>query len=349
MRFFKLILVAACAVSVGCNSLQAGIDSEIAAMTLREKVARLFIVRTEALDTACVPGGVILFAKDLPCPDSARAVVSRIKALPGEPLVCIDEEGGRVARIGNNPSFGVAKTPSMASLSASGTQAVEDAAFAIGTYLRQYGIDVDFAPVADVNTNPENIVIGDRAFSTDPGIAAHMVCAYLRGLKKAGVAGCLKHFPGHGDTRADTHEGYAVSHKTWEEMAACEMIPFRAGIQEGAPMVMSAHISAPAVTGDDTPSTLSRLILEEKLRGELGFEGVIVSDAMEMGAISKVYSGSESCLLAIAAGVDMLLCVSDYPSVVDDIVKAVENGDIPESRIDDSLRRILLLKKGLPQ
>ena len=171
-----------------------------------------------------------------------------------------------------------------------------------------------------------------------------MVAEYVKGMADAGVVSCLKHFPGHGDTYADTHLGYAVSHKTWEEMRSCEMITFQAGIAAGAPMVMTAHISAPKVTGSEIPSTLSPVILQDKLRKELGFKGVIITDGMEMGAITREYSSEQAAILAIKAGADILLGTREYPKVFDAVLQAVQDGTIPESRIDESVRRILKLK-----
>ena len=265
--------------------------------------------------------------------------------MPSHPLLCIDEEGGIVARLANNKAFHLPKFANMTQLAASGkTKDVTEAASAIGEYLAQYGFDIDFAPVADVNTNPRNIVIGPRAFSTDPDIAATMVKAYLRGLQKNGVLGCLKHFPGHGDTTADSHFGYAMSRKNWDEIKNCEMIPFKAGIDAGAQMIMTAHISLPNVTGSNVPSTLSPMILQEKLRGELGYQGIIITDAMEMGAILRQYPVEDAAVMAIKAGVDVLLCVREYPKVFDAVISAVRRGEIPESRIDESVRRILKLR-----
>jgi len=369
----KVFILGALAVAgafiLGCSSASVSVEEELAQMSLREKVGQLFCLRPEALDTtiryvssdelpnfhlqevndrmralaADYPvGGITLFAHNISDPAQLEAFVADIRSLPGAPLLCVDEEGGRVARLANNPAFGLPKYESMASFRS--PRQVYKAARTIGKYLAHYGFDVDFAPVADVNTNPENIVIGNRAFSSDPADAARKVKAYLRGLRRAGVIGCLKHFPGHGDTKADTHFGYAVSEKTWEQMLGCEMIPFKAGIVAGAPMVMSAHISVPAVTGSDVPSTLSPVVLGEKLRGELGFNGVIVTDAMEMGAIVREYAVPDACVLALLAGADMLLCVKDYPAAFEAVLAAVEDGVLPVERLEQSVRRILQLK-----
>ena len=336
-------------------------------LTLREKVGQLFIVRPESLEPAIryasdaeLPpyrlqavsdgmrerarkypaGGVLLYGHNILDGNQLRAFIRDLRALPGAPLLCIDEEGGRVSRLAANPAFDVPRVESMAAVAAGGPQAAYDTANSIGEYLKEYGFDIDFAPVADVNTNPDNIVIGTRAFSDDPAVAAPLVAAYVRGLAAAGVRGCLKHFPGHGDTRADTHFDFASSAKTWEQMLACELIPFRAGIAAGAPLVMAAHIAAPAVTGGDVPATLSRTLLTDKLRGELGFDGVIITDALEMGAITRRYGSGEAAVRAFEAGADLLLCPLDYCAAFDAVAAAVESGRITEARLDESLRRI---------
>lgn len=359
-------------VAVGCSSENAAIEQELKQMTLQEKVGAMFFVRPEALDTDIYydsptvlksynlqgvndrmretarvypPGGIILFGHNIKDPDQLSRFIADLRALPSKPLLCVDEEGGSVARIGNNPNFRVPKFAPMGNIAASGrTKDVLEAATVIGEYVKQYGFDIDFAPVADVNTNPRNVVIGARAFSNEPQVAAEMVKSYLKGLQKSGVIGCLKHFPGHGDTQADSHFGYAMSRKTWDEIADCEMIPFKAGISAGAQMIMTAHISLPNVTGSNVPSTLSPMILQEKLRGELGYQGLIISDAMEMGAILRQYPVEDAAVMSIKAGVDVLLCVREYPKVFDAVLNAVRRGEIPESRIDESVRRILKLR-----
>ena len=233
------------------------VEAQLQKMTLREKVGQLFYVRPECLDTTIhfnLPsgvdvsaddikeiklqavnatmqgvnekypvGGIILYAHNIENEAQLARFIQQIRALKGSPLLCIDEEGGRVARIGNNANFHVEKFESMGTIGATGNpQNAYHCGKTIGTYLQRYGFDIDFAPVADVNTNPENIVIGARAFSDDPEVAAPMVTNYLQGLKDAGVTGGIKHFPGHGDTKADTHFGYAQSLKTWEQMKSCE-------------------------------------------------------------------------------------------------------------------------------
>ena len=358
------------------------VDVHISKMTLREKVGQMFCVRPECLDTTIhfnllsgidassdditkirlqavnetmkgvnekyPVGGIILYAHNIEDEAQLARFIPQIRALKGSPLLCIDEEGGRVARIGKNTNFNVETFESMGAIGATGDP--KNAYYCgntIGTYLKRYGFDIDFAPVADVNTNPENIVIGARAFSDDPAVAAPMVTNYLQGLKDAGVTGCIKHFPGHGDTKADTHFGYAQSLKTWDEMLNCEMVTFKAGIQWGCQLIMTAHISAPKVTGSDIPSTMSSVILQDKLRKELGYQNIIITDAMEMGAITQQYNCAEAAVGCIQAGVDIVLGPQNFPEAFDAVIAAVNNGTISEERINQSVRRIMKLKKQM--
>jgi beta-N-acetylhexosaminidase len=349
---------------------------QMQSMTLREKVGQLFMIRPDALEGRFGPaelednsiigttrvseemkrtyanypcGGFALFRKNIISPSQLMGFTEALHALNScAPMLGIDEEGGRIARIANHPAnFNVTKFPSMGAIAQSGD---ESQAFAagktIGAYLSAYGLDIDFAPVADVNTNPKNPVIGDRAFGDDPAVAAGMVKQVIAGLHESGAASCVKHFPGHGDTATDTHTGYAETLKTWDEISACEMIPFRAGIEAGTDFVMTAHIAAPNVTGSDEPATMSHALLTEKLRGELGFQGLIITDALAMGAIREKYSSSQACVQCILAGADILLMPYDYFEAFDGVVRAVESGVIPESRIDESVYRVLSFKYG---
>ena len=348
------------------------VEEQLQKMTLREKIGQMFFVRPECLDTTihwkeyadlmplelqevnnCMKGvnekypvgGIILYAWNIKDETQLGQFLPQLKALNGKPLMCIDEEGGRVARIANNENFHVKKYESMGAIGATGDPAnAYECGNTIGTYLKYYGFDIDFAPVADVNTNPENIIIGPRAFSDDPAVAAPMVTNYLQGLKDAGIIGCIKHFPGHGDVKNDTHYGYAQTQKTWAEMLDCEIITFRAGIQWGCQLIMTAHISAPNVIGKDIPSTMSSVILQDKLRRELGYQNIIVTDAMDMGAITQQYTIEEAAVGCIKAGADIVLCPKDLVKAFDAVIAAVENGAITEERINQSARRILRLK-----
>ena len=349
------------------------VEAQLQQMTLREKVGQMFYIRIESLDPtiewttyddlAAIKilevtenikqmneqypvGGIILYAWNTEDEAQLARFIPQVRAMNGSPLVCIDEEGGRVARIANNPNFDVKKYESMAAIGATGDpQNAYECGNTIGTYLKHYDFDIDFAPVADVNTNPENVVIGPRAFSYDPAVAAPMVVNYLQGLKDAGITGCIKHFPGHGDTKADTHYGYASTQKTWEEMLNCEMVTFKAGIQWGCRLIMTAHIGAPKVTGSDVPATMSPIILQDKLRGELGYQNIIITDGMEMGAITQQYTSAEGAVGSILAGADIVLGPRYFIEAFDAVIAAVNNGTISEERINESVRRILKLRK----
>ena len=348
------------------------IEAQLQKMTLREKVGQMFFVRLEELDPSIEwkayadldslktqevtenmkrlneqypVGGIILYAWNIDDEAQLARIISQIRALNGNPLLCIDEEGGRVSRIANNPKFNVKKYESMAAIGATGEpQNAYECGHTIGTYLNRYGFDIDFAPVADVNTNPDNIIIGPRAFSDDPELAASMVVNYLQGLKDAGVTGCIKHFPGHGDTQADTHTGYVQSLKTWDEMKVCEMVTFRAGIDWGCQLIMTAHIAVPPVTRASSPSTMSPVGRQDQLRGELGYQNIIITDGMEMGAITQHYSSGEAAVGSIQAGVDIVLGPRSFTEAFDAVIAAVNNGTISEERINQSVRRILTLR-----
>ncbi len=351
------------------------IEAQLSRMTLREKVGQMIYARLESIDStihwnsyadlqqnpmlevsktiksinAEYPvGGVILYAWNIDNESQLARLIADIKTFNGSPLLCIDEEGGRISRIANNPNFNVKKYESMDAIGQTGDpKNAYECGNTIGTYLKRYGFDLDFAPVADVNTNPDNIIIGARAFSSDPAVAAPMVTNYLQGLKDAGITGCIKHFPGHGDTKADTHFGYAQSSKTWDQMLNCEMVTFKAGIAWGCQLIMTAHIGTPNVTGSEIPATMSSVILQDKLRGELGYQNIIITDGMEMGAITQQFSSGEAAVGSILAGVDIVLGPKNFVQAFNAVINAVETGVISQERINQSVRRILKLKKQI--
>ena len=377
--FYGLVLTS-CSNDDAVTPPPAEVEAMLKKMTLREKVGQMFFVRVESLDPSIEwttyddlanlknqeitmkmrkvnhdypVGGIILYAWNIEDETQLASIIKQVRSLNGSPLLCIDEEGGRVSRIANNPNFHVKKYESMAAIGVTGDpKNAYECGNTIGTYLKHYDFDIDFAPVADVNTNPDNIIIGPRAFSDDPAVAAPMVTNYLQGLKDAGITGCIKHFPGHGDTTNDTHSGYVQSLKTWDEMNQCEMVTFRAGIQWGCQLIMTAHIAVPNVTGTNIPSTLSPVVLQDKLRGELGYQNIIITDGMEMGAITKHYTSGEAAVGSIKAGVDIVLGPRNFTEAFDAVIAAVNNGTLTEERINQSVRRILTLRlamKRMPQ
>lgn len=346
----------------------------LAEMTLKEKIGQLMIIRPDALDfnltsaqlentkkygtTALSAemestlsqypvGGVVMFGKNINTPSQIQKYIASLqKNSKISMFIAVDEEGGSVSRISNSSNFDVKKYDNMekigATKNADNANAVGNT---IGTYLKKYGFNLDFAPDADVNTNPDNIVIGKRSFGSEPQLVGEMVAAEVSGFHSAGVMCCIKHFPGHGDTKGDTHKGFVAVDKTWDELKNCEIIPFNAGISAGTDLVMVAHITAENVTGNSLPSSLSYEIVTNKLRKELGFNGVVITDSMSMGAITTLYSSSDAAVKAIAAGADIILMPESLKEAFDSITNAVNNGELSETRIDESVLRILNLKE----
>ena len=322
-------------------------------MTLREKVGQMFIVRPETLggnhtgydENMSIAlkeypvGGVVLFGQNIDTPDGLINFTNQLKK--HSLFVAIDEEGGTVSRIAKNDNFKVQSFHSMGDIE--GESAAHYVGKTIGTYLKKYGVNLDFAPVSDVNSNPDNPVIGKRAFSNDPEIVSKMVSNALDGFHEAGVMATIKHFPGHGDTANDTHTGYVRLDKSWDELKECELIPFADNFAK-TDMVMASHITLPEVTSDGLPASLSREVITDKLRNEMGYDGVIITDSMEMGAITRAY-GAESAAMAVKAGCDIVLMPLYFEESFEAVLKAVENGEISEDQINASVLRILTLKE----
>lgn len=326
----------------------------LAGMTAEEKVWQLFILHPSQLTetgtlltdaegvTEILPaGGIILDSTNLESEAQTLALIADLQSLSEIPLlVSVDEEGGAVARVG--PALGMTTLNSMFHYRAEGTDRARENARALAEGLASLGFNVDFAPVADVWTNPANTVIGARAYSDDPQQAAELVAAAVEGFHLGGVSATLKHFPGHGDTQEDSHNGAAYAYKTLPELMECEMLPFRAGIEAGAELVMVAHITLPALDAE-RPATLSEAVVTDLLRGELGFSGLVVTDALSMGAITQAY-GDEAALLALEAGCDLLLMPENASAAAALILERAD-----PARIDESVKRILewKLARGL--
>ena len=352
---------------------QTGTDLEqiLENMTLREKVGQLFFVAPEALDPAQaaaaelsggIPavtemttalgnrlvrypvGGVVIFTKNIVSGDQLGTLLSDLQRASKTPLMfAVDEEGGQVSRLALHPALGLPTYPSAMAVGRRGEAAAEEMGRTIGAYLRRYGFTMDFAPVADVATNPQNQVIGTRAFSTDPEEAAALAGAMARGLGSEGIIPVYKHFPGHGDTAEDSHSLPAVSGKNEEELRACEWLPYtRNDLTLCA--VMVGHIALPAVTGSEVPASLSETVVGGILRGELGFDGLVITDALSMESVKRNRTGPAIALAALRAGCDVLLMPEDLPAAFEAVLQAVQNGTVSESRIDMSVRRILRYK-----
>lgn len=308
----------------------------------------------EALGTYPV-GAFCLFGANIAGADQTRQLLADLTVATGAAgagipaLLLVDEEGGPlVARVANSGYFDVEQFPNMAEVGKTGdTSQVEHIGQTIGTYLHDIGFTMDLAPVADVLTNPDNKVIGSRSFGSDPDLVASMVQAEVEGFAETGVACCPKHFPGHGDTQGDSHTGKATSTRTRDQLEACESVPFRAAIKAGAPAIMVGHIGLPSVTGSDVPATMSADIIDGILRQELGFDGLVVSDSMAMAAIGNDYHSDEAAVGFLKAGGDLVLGPNDLSVAYQGIVSAMESGELSAERVDQSLTRILTVKKAV--
>lgn len=337
------------------------VEDTVAGMTLEQKVAGLFFVTPEQLTgvgtaiqagegtkealTKYPVGGIIYSKQNIRSESQIKEMLINTVSYSMFPLFLgVDEEGGTVAKVAE--SLNLDNVGPMGDIGAAGdVQAAYAANETIGKYLASYGFNVDFAPVADVLTNPDNKVIGSRAFSDDPMVASGMVESAVQGLQSAGVSACLKHFPGHGNTDGDSHDGTVTTQRSREEMQAAEFLPFSAGIAAGADMVMVGHINAPALTGGDTvPASISEEVITGVLREELGYDGIVITDAMDMGAISEYYESDVAAIMALKAGADMVLVPEKFEEAYEGVIRAVQEGTISEERINDSLKRIYRVK-----
>ena len=363
----------------------------LAKLTVQEKVGQLFLISPDALDTTQTPqqrqdpnqpgltqvdasarnvlkdypvGGFVYTAKQLQDPDQLESLMTRLSPSPRvPPLFAIEEEGGSRSPFAGKETFSSPQVADMATVGADGDPAkAKQAGLALGSFLRDLGFHLDLAPVADVKTDPDNAVLGNRSFGAHPEQTAMLVSAAVDGFHEAGVACALKHFPGEGSARWDSQTGRASTEKTWQEMLTCqtgrastektwqemltcEIYPFQAGMATGADVVLVSHMTAPNAVQDGLPASLSREMITEKLRGELRFQRVILTDSLSAQAITDTYSAGQAALLAFQAGADLLLMPEDLPEAYDALLSAVEKGTISQERLDQSVLRILQLKE----
>lgn len=335
-------------------------------LTLEEKIWQLFMLTPEELTgtgTVTMAGdrtreaidekpvcGIIYMPPNLESREQITEMLERTQQFSieriGLPmLLAVDEEGGSVRRINGRGITGDAEIPSMQYIGSTGDYS---AAYAIGMQMGQYlselGFNTDFAPVADVLTNPENNVVRDRSFGSDPELVSDMVVSLMNGLRVNRVIPTLKHFPGHGSTSEDSHEEYAVSYQSLNELMDEDLVPYKKGISNGAEIIMAGHISLPNVTGNMIPASLNSEIINGLLREKLGYGGVVITDALNMGAITEHYDSADAAVAAIQAGCDILLMPSDWYSAYQGVLEAVKDGVLQEERIDESVRRIIALK-----
>lgn len=329
-------------------------------LSIREKVGQLFVVgfdgpevppRFESLLSDWGVGGVIYFSRNLSTPSQTTALSASLQELAADAnlpplLVAVDQEGGPVTRV----SWGV-DPPSAMAVGATGDGALAaELGAAIGDELRALGTNLNFAPVLDVNANPENPVIGVRSFGDDPSLVGRLGSQFAAGLQRVDVLACGKHFPGHGDTITDSHHELPVLPHGRERLDRVELAPFRQAIEAGIDAVMTTHVAFPALTGaEDRPATVAPSVVTGLLREDLGFDGLVVTDCLEMDAISSGIGTVDAAVQAIEAGCD-LLTVSHTPerqrAAMQAVLDAVRTGRLSESRLEESVERILAAKRA---
>jgi beta-N-acetylhexosaminidase len=332
------------------------IDTLLARLTLRQKVGQLvvpfltgsyaaaddsaFLVAARWVDTLEIGGLIVSVGSPYDIAAKLNALQTRSR-LPL--LISADLEWGAGMRVVGATSF-----PPIMAVGATGEPLD---AYTIGRAAalegRAVGIHVNFAPDADVNNNPLNPIINTRSFGEDPAAVGRLAAAFVRGLRENGMLATLKHFPGHGDTETDSHIGLPTIRAGYARLDSIELVPFRAGIAAGADIVMSAHIAFPAVTGDSEAGTLSPAVMRALLRDSLAFKGLVVTDALTMGAIVSKYGAGEATVRAFLAGSDLLLMPANPDSAVLAMTAAVETGRIQAYRLDASVRRLLEIKRRL--
>ncbi|MBR5535620.1 MAG: glycoside hydrolase family 3 protein [Clostridia bacterium] len=339
-------------------------DNILRNMSIEEKVCQMMFVTPESItgvsgvtmagETTRLAlekypvGGIIYFSQNIKSREQVISMIENSQSYSSIPLfIGVDEEGGRVARIGSKAHMGTTKIPPMRNVKSTGE------AFRIGQTLGRdlsaLSFNVDFAPVADVIVYEKNSEIGDRSFGSDPYVVGEMVKSVVEGMEGENVSSVLKHFPGHGSTRTDSHTGYSQSERTLEELRSCELLPFEKGIEAGCDFVMVSHMTLINATEEKVPASLSGEIITRLLKDELGFSGIVITDSLSMGAITKEYKNSLSAVMAVKAGADMLLMPQNVEEAKNAILNAVTTGEITIERIDESVKKILKIKieKGL--
>lgn len=335
------------------------VDACIAEMPLEDKVAGLFFITPEALtgtDAAIkagdttkeklnqyAVGGLIYSAKNIKSSEQLKEMLQNTRSWSKYPIFLgIEEEGGSISGVAEK---GLAdNVGTMSDIGAGGDAAkVSEAATTVGSYLKELGFDMNFAPVADVVTE-ENTTIGERSVGTDTVLVADMIGAYVTSLQDAGVSACMKYFPGMGDTTTDIHEGMTTTEKTAEDLETIDFPVYQRGIEADTHFIMVSNLSVPNVVGDNTPSSLSDKMINEILRGQLGYQGIVITDAMNMSAITEYYTVEEAAVKVLLAGGDMILMPEDFEAAYNGVLEAVNNGTLSEERINESLQRIFRVK-----
>lgn len=337
------------------KTLEQIVEEKLDEMSIDEKIGQMLVISYRSpdystkLDTTLrtiQPGGFILFKENITDYESTVSYINKIKETAHIPmLIGIDQEGGRVQRIKALSDANVLEIPPMLEIGKTKNPSLsKQIGRVLGEEIASFGINLDYAPVLDIFSNPVNTVIGNRAFGTTKETVIDMALPFSEGLKESGVIPVFKHFPGHGDTVVDSHVGLPIVTKTKEELLEREFVPFMKAIQQNAEMIMVGHIALPNVTGDETPASLSKVMITDILRGELGFQGVVTTDALEMKAITDHYTTKEMMRLVVNAGVDLILMPEESSEAVKAMKECLSEGTITEEQINTSVRRILTLK-----
>ena len=325
-------------------------------LSLDEKIGQMLFIdyRTTTtlnndlknLLTTTKPGGFILFTENLQDYETSKKFISDLQANSKIPLfIGIDEEGGRVDRLSKMKNYSYEPIPPMLEI---GNTNDENNAYKTGVtiskILQDFNINLDFAPVTDVYSNPLNTVIGNRSFGSDPYLVARMSTALAKGLSDNNIIPVYKHFPGHGNTEIDSHYNLPVLKQTKEELLKNDLIPFINAIDNNAEMIMVGHLALPNITNDFTPASLSKVLITDILKNELGYQNLVITDALNMQAITNYYSAKEIYELAINAGVDILLMPTNPQNAIKLIKESISEGTIKEESINSSVYKILKLK-----
>lgn len=338
-------------------------------MTLEQKIAQMFIITPDALtgtNGATVVGnttkqkyaqypvaGLVYEKGNFKTREQTQEMLAAMEALSLETValpifLSVEEEGGKASTIASKSTIDVDNIDNMSEIGATSDNVkAYEAGQAIGNYLYDLGFNMDFAPVADVLSNAENTAMAKRSFGSDSAIVKDMVAGMGDGLAENNIIGVVKYFPGYGCTAGDGSEGAVSTDKTLEELMASELVPFQLAIDTDAAFIMVGHTSVPNVTGDTLPSSLSETMITQVLRTDMGFNGVVITDAMNKKAITDSYDSAEAAVMAIEAGADIILMPKDFEAAYKGVLDAVKNGTLSEERINTSLVRIVKAKLGM--
>jgi beta-N-acetylhexosaminidase len=337
------------------NEVDKKVEETLKNMTLDEKIGQLMIVfyTKDEMDNTLKsalndvqPGGFILFKDNITTYEKTLNFIKDIKSNVKIPMfMSIDQEGGNVQRLKSLKYLEVSDIPYMSYVGKlDDEQTTYNLGKLIAEELRVFGINMDFAPVIDVYSNPNNTIIGKRAFGSTSKLVSKHGLKLAKGLEDNGVIAVYKHFPGHGNTEVDSHKDLPIVSKTKEELMNLDLIPFIDAINNNANVIMVGHLAVPNITNDNTPASLSKKLITDFLKEELNYSGLVVTDALNMKALTNYYTDEEICGKAVEAGVDILLMPSSSRKCLKSVKDAIDKGIITEERINESVRKILKLK-----